>query len=895
MLTDFLYRMRALFRKSAVEREMEDELRAHLEQETEKLVASGFSREEAMRQARLEFGGLDGVKEECREARGISFVETLLQDVRYGLRQLRRNPGFTAVGIITLALGIGANTAIFSVANALYFTELPVPNPGELVSLGFLAKGNPGIPTVSYSDLQDIRRQGGQWVNLFAYRLGMAGLGIGNQADHIMTSNVDGNYFSTLGVKPALGRLILPSESKAPGPDRVIVLAYPFWKSHFGGKPSILGKAVRLNGHPVTIVGVAQKGFHGVLGAMNVQVFLPMMAPSANSPRMDRADRNLFVLGRLRPGVGLAGADAAMKLIAGRLAKDYPKTDQGARIWLLPQKEAMLNPFPKPGEYQQQLVVIGFFLALALLVLLLACFNLASVLLVRASAREHEMAVRAALGAAGRRLLRQVLTESCLLAFFGCIAGIVVSIWSAAVLQSIHLSTALPVIFHFGFDGRVFAYAVGAAILAALVVGILPALRAARANAHSALREGQHSVAGGRHRLRRLLVMAQIAGSVLLLIVAGLFTRSLLAAQKMNLGFNPDHILMVAMDPGETGYNQAQGQEFYDHLLRRMRALPGVRQVSLAFTYPSNGMVADVAPILVQNRPLQPGQVPPMIFGDTVSPGYFPTMGIPIVRGRPFRDSDDEKAPLVAVINQAMAQRFWPHQEALGRKFSTSGAAAGPWIEVVGISRNSKTNFDSMTARPAPYFYLPLKQHFSSFETLLVKTAGPPDSAIPGVERGVRRLAPGLPVFNVRTLRQALNGSFTGFYAFHLGTDLAAALGFLGLILAVVGVYGVVSYSMARRTHEIGVRIAVGAQRSDILWMALRQAVALIAVGAAIGVLLALGLAKFMANVVYGISAYDPVAFVSATLLVAIVALLACAIPARRAARVDPVVALRHE
>jgi predicted permease len=579
-----------------------------------------------------------------------------------------------------------------------------------------------------------------------------------------------------------------------------------------------------------------------------------------------------------------------MNVIATRLSQQYPNTDLGAAIWVLPQREAVLDPLAKPGEYRQVLTAVGLFLALAILVLFLASFNVANVLLVRATTREHEMAVRAALGAPRRRLMRQLLTESLLLALFGCGTGIVAGSWGSSLMRSIHFSANLPISLNFGFDWRVFAYALGVAILAGFMVGVVPALRASCVSPTRALHEGGRSVMGGRHHLRSILVVAQVAGSIVLLIVAGLFTRSLQTAQRMDLGFSPAHLLNVTMDPHEAGYNEAQGREFYKNLLLRIRALPGVWSASLAFSFPT-GQFTDYDIVYVEGHLPRPGEAPPTIAVNPVSPGYFATMQIPILSGRAFLDSDTAKASGVAVINQSMARQLWPDVEALGRHFRTS--ETGPSVEVVGIARDSK--YRNVFAKATPYLYLPLAQNYVSIETLQVRTVGEPESLIRSVEEQVHSLAPGLPIFGAETMEQALNGGFTGFYAFHLAAYLAAGLGVLGLILAILGVYGVISYSASQRTHEIGIRMALGARPGDIWRIVFRQGLAIALVGALIGILAALGLTRAMASFLYGVSAHDPLTYLVVTFLISAVTLLACYIPARRAAEVDPMVALRYE
>ncbi len=816
---------------------------------------------------------------------------TLFQDLRYGLRMLAKNPGFAGIAIITLALGIGANTAIFSVANAL-LRGLSVRNAGQLVSLGFHQKGSNGPPLFSYPDLKDLRSQAGSSMDVIAYKFGVDGLSERGYADRIITNYVTGNYFSVLGVKPALGRLILPSEGAPSRSDPVLVLGYSYWKSRFGGDPGIIGKQVRLDGHPVTVVGVVPRDFHGVLNEMDIQAFLPlnMVSIEFGFPFESRDARGLFALGRLENATKLAEAQAAMNVIADRLSQQYPKTDVGANIQVYPQKDTSLVPMAEPGMYQKEVVVMGLFLMLAALVLLLAGFNVANILLVRATAREHEMTVRSALGAPRHRLIRQLLTETFLLAIFGCGAGILVGAWASAALGAIHVSVGLPVRLDLGFNWGVFAYAAAATVLAGVGVGIVPALRAARANPGAVLHEDLRTTSGRHHRLRNALVVAQVAGSIVLLTVAGLFTRSLEKAQQMDLGFNPEHLFNFHVDPHEIGYNDAQGKIFYKNLLDRVRALPGVQSATLAFTYPSNGVYMNENTVYVEGHLPPKGQPAPMVFGNEISPGYFKTLGIPIVEGRAFTEGDTDKTHRVVVINQEMAKEFWPGEDPIGRTLRT-GTGSGKPIEVVGVARDSK--YGDLFDKPTPYLYKPLGQQFVSILTLQVRSLLPPVTLDREVEQQIHHLAPGLPVFDIQTMRQALDGG--GFYTFRLGAYMAAALGLLGLILATVGVYGVISFSTSQRTREIGIRVALGARPRDICQSVFRHGIAIAVSGSLLGIAAALALTRVMTHLLYGVSAHDPLTYLSVVFLIGVVTLLACYIPARRAMKVDPMVALRYE
>lgn len=574
-------------------------------------------------------------------------------------------------------------------------------------------------------------------------------------------------------------------------------------------------------------------------------------------------------------------------MVSQRLAQQYPDIDKDLSVKAFPELRARPNPDPS----NTVLVISGLFLALAALVLLLACVNVANILLVRATIREREMAIRAALGAARNRLVRQLLTESILLALLGGLAGMLLGKWGSSAISSIQLQTDLPVRLDFRFDWRVFAYAFSAALLTGIVVGLVPAIRASRGNLSAILHEGGRGVVGGKNRLRSSLVVAQVGGSLALLIIAGLFTRSLGKAQKTNLGFNPNHVVNISMDPNEIGYNEAQGREFYKNLLERVRALPSVQSASIAGAVPL-GYINDSDTLTIAGYQPPPDQPPPQLFYNVISPDYFKTMEISMIRGRTFTAADDAHAQYVGIINEAMAKQFWPNADPLGREFKI-GVDPKHWIQVVGVAKDSR--FQGVTGPIRPYFYLPLLQQygFNSLQTLQVRTFAAPEAMMPELERVIETLAPELPVFDVKTMNQGLN-TLGGFLFFQIGAVMAALLGMLGLLLAIVGVYGVVSYTSSQKTHEIGIRMTLGAQPIDILKMIFRQGLFIVAIGLVVGIAMALAAARVVGQFLT-VSPTDPLTYVVVSAILTIVALAACYIPARRAMRVDPMVALRYE
>src|ERR1700677_541288 len=819
-------------------------------------------------------------------------METLLQDIRYGARMLLKNPGFLIVAVITLALGIGANTAIFSMVDAFLLRPLPVENPAQITVLAFQQKHGNFLTQFSIADYRDIQNQTKEvFSDVFAYQFGLDGLSVDGKADRAMTNYVSGNYFTTLGLKPALGRFILPSEGDVLGADPVMVLGYSYWQTRFGGDPGIVGRKVSVDGRPVTIIGVAPKGFVGAYPILSVQGYLPMgMAIIAGNPSdfmTNREVRNVPLLARLRPGVSVQQAQAVLTVVSQRLAQAYPEAHKELSVVAFPELRARPNPDPN----NTVLVVGSLFLGLAVMVLLLACVNVANILLVRATVREREMAIRAALGAARIRMIRQLLTESILLALLGGIAGIFLGYWGSSALASLNFQTDLPVHLVVCFDWRVFGYATAAALLTGIIVGLVPAIRASRGNLAAILHEGGRGVVGGKTRFRSGLVVAQVAGSLVLLIIAGLFARSLGKAQKTSLGFDPDHVVNFTMDPVEIEYTRQQTRDFYKNLLARLSSLPGVVSASTATATPM-GYYNNVDTLTIEGYQPPAGQPLPRSLYSTISTDYFRTMQVPMLSGRAFTDSDGEDAQYVAIVSEAMAKKFWPNADPIGRQFQMSTDEKHSMV-VVGVVKDVR--YQGVTGVIPPIFYAPFVQHQSgnSLQFLQVRTTAAPETMIPEIERAIQSLAPQLPVFDVETMRQALY-TLNGLLVYRIGAGLAAVLGVLGLILAIVGVYGVVSYAASQKTHEIGVRMALGAQPTDILKMVFGEGLLIVAMGLGVGIALALAAAQVVGKFLT-VSAMDPVTYVTVSAILTVVALAACYIPARRDMRVDPMVALRYE
>jgi len=888
--------LRRYFRRREWDQVRVREMEFHLGEEIDDNIARGMTPEEARRRAYIQFGNPAVVREEIWKMNSFVWIENLGRDLRYAFRQLRRNPGFAVIATVTLALGIGANTAIFSLVNGLLFSSLHIQDENRMVEIGFRQKGNEWQPNLSVPEYRALREQTGSvFSQVIGDEYGLDGLTMaGSKPDRVFTDYVTGDYFDSLGVKPLLGRFFLASEGVTPGADPLVVLSYGYWKQHFGSDPKVIGRQVALNGHPLTVIGVAPRSFRGVNPALTIQAYLPlaMEVPITNVPIGDfnkESNRGLRLYARLQPGATRESAEARLSVIARLLAAAHPDSENGADIHTFPLsagRNAGFDPDNTLGG------IAAMFQGLAGLVLLLACVNVANLLLVRATVREREMVIRSALGARRSRLIRQMLTESILLALFGGIGGMGLGFWGSSLLGSINLQTDLPLRLDFGFDWHVFAFSAAAALLAGVLVGLVPALRMVRTDLNFLLREGGRGIAGGGNRFRNVLVVAQVASTFILLIVAGLFTRSLSAGEHASLGFNPDNVLTLSMDPAEIGYNDAQTRQFYGRLLERIRALPGVKVATTSFSTPMGIINLLDDTVSVPGRQTVPGQPETSLFYNLIGTQFFETLRIPLIEGRSFGDGDSESSPRVAIISEAMAKKYWPHQEPIGRQF-TMGSDPGHPMQVVGVAGDAR--YQGITGPIGPVFYVPFLQHSAqnSLQTLQVRTVGDPSAMIAAVEHSVDDIAPALPIFEVKTLRQALY-SPNGFLVYQVFAAVAGIMGTMGLILSVVGVYGVLSYVVSQKTGEIGVRMALGAQRWDILRIVFRQGFWILGIGLVIGSVGAFGVSHLLRHLIV-VSATDPATYVSVTAILVAVAILACYVPARRAMRVDPMQALRAE
>jgi predicted permease len=819
---------------------------------------------------------------------------TLGQDLRFGARLLLRNPGFTAAAVLSLALGIGANTTIFTLVNAVLLHPLPMTDTERLVAVFTTDERNRGtffnyMPT-SRPNFLDYREGGRAFAGMVAYNgLPLAFSGKG-EPEQIAGEIVSGAFFDVLGVKPLLGRAFLPDEDEVPGASLVTVLSYNFWQKRLGGDPAVVGKEITLNGHAFTVVGVAPPGFKGANAIFPPALWVPMMAHPQLATgflkeNMESRRALLFnVAGRLKPGVALAQAEAELQTVAGRLAREYPDDNGGRSVALLPLAQATINP----GFRQNMVSAAGLLLTVVGLVLLIACANVANLLLARASVRRREVAVRLSLGASRGRLVRQLLTEGLLLATLAGAVGLLIAYWAQGLLWSQRPPALAADAIDLALNPRVLVFTLLVSLATALVFGLAPALSASRPDVVSELKQRGGASFGNRpFSLRGLLVAGQVALSMVALVGAGLFVKSLRNAQRIDPGFDHERLAVLTVDLGAQGYAEATARDFQRRMLERVTALPGVERATLASGVPlfQGGFLRTV---FLEGADASDRKNGKLVQIDTVEPGYFETMSIPLARGRDFARSDHEGSPRVVVVNETMARQFWPEQDPIGKRFKFFGQDW--WNEVVGVARDAKYNF--LGENPQPYIYLPLTQSFEAAVSLLLRAPGDPATALGAARREVQEMDRLLPITGVFTFGEILRQSL---WAPRMGAWLLAVFGLLSLVLAVIGVYGVMSYSVSQRTGELGLRTALGADQRDLLRLVVRQAMTLAAVGIVIGAGLSLAATRLVGNLLFDVNAYDPLVFGGIATLLGLAALVASAQPAWRAARVDPTVALRNE
>jgi len=820
---------------------------------------------------------------------------TLVQDLRFAFRQLRKSPSFAVTAVLTLALGIGANTAIFSLVNTLLLKPLPVANPGQIAALTLRQNKGPIQANFSWPEFKAIRAQSQRsFSEVFLYTLGMDGIAVaGQQPQRVMTSYVSGNFFEALGLKAVVGRLILPTEGEVLGHDPVIVLGYNYWKEKFNGEANVVGRPVSVDGHPFTVVGVAPQGFAGMQAFVTTGAFLPVSELGIEGYPTELLNswqnRGFIVYGRLRPGVGFKQTLPELSVVARNMMRQQPEFEKKIDIGAAPEPSMRINS----GDTSTIFVVAGLFLSLAGTVLLLACVNVANLVLVRATVREREMAIRTALGARRSRLLRQMITESVTLALIGGALGVVLGTWASAALGHINLHADLPVALTFKFDWHIFLYSFSIALAAGVVVGIVPAVRIAKTNVNAVLHEGSRGVTAGRHWLRDGLVALQIAASLVLLVVTGLFVRSLSAMQTMDFGFKPDQVLNVSVDPSEIGMTAAQARELTNNMLVRLGGIAGVDAVSHASTVPLGYFNNGGDTLIIDGAPAPANASDWNSDYNVIAPEYFRVMGIDLLEGRGFTSADDEHGRDVAVLSQSAAKKFWPNQDPMGHTFRMQGEKTRE-LAVVGIAKDVEFSL-FLGGKSRPNVYIPYAQHITGNDlmTFQMKTHGDPGNFVPTVEKTIHSIAPQLPMFQVQSMRQALY-TLNGLLLFQIAATLAAVMGGLGLTLAIVGLYGVISYTVSRRVHEIGLRMALGASRGTVFKMIYRQSVRIVAIGLGVGVVVAWLAGQSVGSFVI-VSVRDPATYLVVMAVLGLVALASCYLPARRAMAIEPMVALRED
>jgi predicted permease len=884
--------LRAIFGRSRMESEMDSELRFHIEAYAEDLVRSGVPREVAQRRARMEFGGMERAKEECREARGVTLLETLVQDLRYSVRMLRKAPTFTAVAVLTLALGVGANTAIFSIVNAVLLRALPYRNPGELVRIYF---NNPGIglrdvPS-SVPELEDLRTRAGVFDDVTAIITGSANLTGAKHPERLELLVTNLNYFSMLGVTPQIGRLFGPQDF-ALGFAPVVVLSDGLWRRAYGADPDVLGRSLRLDNDLYTIVGVLPPGFRhpGPTTARDVEVFCTAGFAGDPAPPPARGTRILpMALGRLKPGLTLEQAQARLNIMAEEVqrdfAKDYPAR-AGWAVEIQPLRESLV------GNVRPMLLVL---LGAVILIVFIVSLNIANLLLARASARQQEMAMRSVLGASRMRLVRQMLTESLLLSGLGGLAGVATAVATMRFILRF-VPANIPRLSEVSIDWVVLAFALVISLLTGLLFGLAPAIHATKTSLSPAIREGGRGsgFSNKTNRLRDALIVCELAFAVVLMVGAGLLLRTLRDLLQVNPGFNPTQVVAANLwlpepnDPKLDPYlTIAQVAAFKRELLRRMNAIPGVELAGVTSDLPTSTQTFSGA-LAIEGRPVESSQnlKAELI---KVSPNFFRVMQAPLLRGRFFTEGDEDGKQPVAIIDEATAQRYWSGGDALGRRLRVGQDATLPWMTVVGVVANIK--HDGLDVDGVPHVYASMYQNNDRTLSVVLRTSLPASSLEPQIRQEIQSIDPGLPVFDVSSMNHVLDASLT---SRRFSADLVMAFAAVALLLASIGIYGLLAYMVAQRAREIGLRMALGARPRDILRLVLGKGVVLAGVGIFAGVVFSACTASMMASLLYGVRPHDPGVFLSVPVLLLVVALLASYIPGWRATKVDPIASLKE-
>jgi predicted permease len=813
-------------------------------------------------------------------------METILQDIQYGLRTLAKSPGFTAIAVLTLALGIGGNATVFSWIRAVLLNPLPgIADAGQMaVAETVMPSGE--YHTSSYPDFKDYRARNHVFSELFGFELAGVEMSLRDEEppERVFGIIATENYFDALGVHAAMGRTFHEEPNQALNSDPYIVLGHGLWARRFGSDPTVVGQTVHLNGHPFTVIGVMPRNFYGTIVGINAEYFVPMMMQPQVLPGENLEERwptFVHIMGRLKPGATIAKAQAEMNTLAANFQQEYPAAEKGVGIFVAPVWQAHY------GVQDFLRSVLGFLMFVAALVLLIACANVANLLLARATSREREIAIRAALGAGRARLIRQMLIESLLLAAAGGLAGVFLALWGTSLLtfflRPAHLPIGLPV----GIDRAVLAFTLVLSAVTGIVFGLAPACKGSRTDLNQSLKEGGRGLGAGAraHRLRDLLVVSEMVLATALLVGAGLLLRSLRNAEKTGPGFNSSHVALTAFDLRATGYTGEQARDYFDRLLERIHTYPGVESVSLERFVPLWFAGRGYSSVEVEGYRPGPGEDMGIDY-NVVGPAYFRTLEIPLVSGRDFSEQDRADKPAVLIVNQTMANHFWPGKNATGHRVRVQGA----WRTVVGVARDIK--YHRMNEEPRQFIYLPSLQRAGTEANVIVRS-GKPTAAVLGL---VRAAAQSLDTKVQPLETYDLEGLlYVSLFANRTAATLATVLGVLGMLLAAIGIYGVLSYSVSQRFREIGIRMALGAQSRDILRLVVGQGLRLALIGAGLGAAFGLAATRAMSSLLFGVSATDPPTFAAVVCVVTLAGGVAAYIPARRALRVDPMAALRYE
>ena len=878
-------RLRSFFRRKRVDLELKDELRDHLDQQIKENLAVGMSPEDARYSALRALGGVTQIEQQCRDARAGSVIEDLVQDLRYGLRQLGRSPGFSSLAILCLTLGIGANTAVFSWIEGILFRPYPaVAHQERLLALAGTARGETGATGISWPDFLDLQRSCTLCDAFFVSKITGSTLNIGERAEIATGSIVSANYFDAIGVHPALGRGFAPGEDVGSNAHPVAVISHQFWRNRFKSDPQIIGKTQRLDNIPYTIIGVAPQGFYGTFVGWAMDFWVPASMEetfeSGGYKLEDRGARWIEAYVRLKPGVTRAQAQEEISAIATRLEHDYSATNRGRSIRLWPLWQ---TPFNNAGTLLPTLEIM---LAVGAFVLLIACANVGNLLLVRSFARRHEMTVRLAIGASRIRLLKQLLTEGLILSTLGAAGGLLVAYWCRhALVLLLPVRSGVAMYLPGEIDWRVMSLSAGICLIATLIVGLVPAFQARNIDLAGALKVEATGVVGSRGTawVRSSLVVFQVCLSFVLLVGAALLLQSLQKIRTTSPGFSTTNVVKTGVSLISAGYDVPRAKTFQQDLIARVRALPGVQSAAFASVTPLGYRSYSSTPIAVDGYQ-PPLEEQPTVDYNQVSPDYFPTLGILLLSGREFTRADDENAQLVAIVNQTMAARYWRDQNPIDQRLQVKGR----WVRVIGVAADSK--YASMRESPKPFFYVPLLQDFEREPVFYIRSIQPLQSVSAALLREVHALDGNLALYEIITLQEQVDRSTSPQL---VAVTLVSILGGLALLLAAVGLYGVMSYAVAQSIRELGLRMALGARAADLFRQVISRGLRLTAVGVLCGATAGLALTRLFGKLLYNVSPNDPLAFASAVAVMTITSVAACLLPAWRATRTDPARVLR--